>query len=120
MCMQQFDSDYRFVIEYQVLCNIYASKGASSKFRRDAIAAYLLPKQDEILSALEGSVIFSSMDILKGFFQQRIWKEDRWKTAFVMIYRGYEQLTVLIMGLANSPGCFQHRIEMIFSSYLWQ
>ncbi len=82
--------------------------------------AYPLPKQDQILSALRGSVIFSSMDILKGFFQQRIRKEDRWKTAFVTTHRGHEQLTVSTMGLANSPGFFQHRMEMIFSSYLWQ
>ena len=49
--------------------------------------AYPLPKQDQILGALRGSVIFSSMDILKGFFQQRIQKEDRWKTAFIMTQR---------------------------------
>ena len=30
---------------------------------------YPLPKQDQILGVLGGSTIFSSMDIIKGFFQ---------------------------------------------------
>jgi len=60
------------------------------------------------------------MDIVKGFFQQTIRKSDRWKTAFVTTHRGHEQLTVSTMGLANSPGFFQHRMETIFGPYLWQ
>ena len=43
--------------------------------------AYPLPKQDDVLGALGGAVIFTSLDIQKSFFQQRIRKEDRWKTA---------------------------------------
>ena len=82
--------------------------------------AYPLPKQDQILRALGGSTIFSSMDIIKEFFQQPICKTDRWKTAFVMPHRGHEQLTVSMMGLTNSPGFFQHRMETIFRVYLWQ
>ena len=45
--------------------------------------AYPLPKQDTILGALGGGMIFSMMDITKGFFQQPITEEDQWKTAFV-------------------------------------
>ena len=30
--------------------------------------AYLLPKQDQVLNAIGGSMIFSSMNIVKGFF----------------------------------------------------
>src|SRR3989440_4706942 len=80
--------------------------------------AYLLPTQDQILGALGGSIIFSSMDIVKGFFQQTIRKSDRWKMAFVTTHRGHEQLTVSTIGLTNSPGFFQHRMETIFRPYL--
>src|SRR5204862_3497090 len=82
--------------------------------------AYPLPTQDQILGALGRSIIFSSMDIVKGFFQQTICKSDRWKMAFVTTHRGHEQLTVSTMGLVNSPGFFQHRMETIFEPYLWQ
>jgi hypothetical protein len=81
--------------------------------------AYPLPKQDDVLGALGGAVIFTSLDIQKSFFQQRIRKEDRWKTAFVTPHRGQEQMTVSTMGLANSPGFFQHRMESLLAPFLW-
>ncbi|EGE02699.1 hypothetical protein TEQG_01734 [Trichophyton equinum CBS 127.97] len=42
--------------------------------------AYPLPRQDAILDDLGGSIIFSSMDITKGFFQQPVAAEDTWKS----------------------------------------
>jgi hypothetical protein len=82
--------------------------------------AYPLPKQDQVLMALGGATVFSSMDIKKGFFQQPIDPKDAWKTSFVTPHRGHEHLTVSTMGLANSPGFFQHRIEEILRPYLWK
>lgn len=38
---------------------------------------YPLPRQDTILSALGGAIVFSSLDITKSFFQQKIAPEDR-------------------------------------------
>jgi hypothetical protein len=81
--------------------------------------AYPLPRQDDVLQAMGGGVIFSSLDITKGFFQQPIRPQDRWKTAFTTPHRGLEQLTVSTMGLASSPGFFQHRMENILAQYLW-
>jgi hypothetical protein len=81
--------------------------------------AYPLPRQDDVLQALGGATIFSSLDITKGFFQQPIRSDDRWKTAFTTPHRGLEQLTVSTMGLASSPGFFQHRMENLLAEYLW-
>lgn len=82
--------------------------------------AYPLPKQDDILEAMGGSIVFSCLDMVKSFFQQKIRPEDRWKTAFVTSHRGHEQLTVSTMGLTTSPAFFQHRMEQIFGNYLWK
>jgi hypothetical protein len=46
-----------------------------------AIHAYPLPKQDTISQALGGRIVFSSLDIVKSFFQQLIKESDQWKTA---------------------------------------
>ncbi|RMZ85683.1 hypothetical protein DV736_g6568, partial [Chaetothyriales sp. CBS 134916] len=81
---------------------------------------YPLPKQDTILQALGGGTVFSSLDIVKSFFQQPIAEEDQWKTAFVTPHRGQEMLTVATMGLINSPGFFQHRMELLLQEYLWK
>jgi len=55
--------------------------------------AHPLPKQDDILSALGGSSVFSSLDLVKSFFQQTIAQEYKWKTAIVPQHRGQEQFT---------------------------
>ncbi|KAF2963381.1 hypothetical protein GQX73_g10196 [Xylaria multiplex] len=82
--------------------------------------AYPLPRQDDILGALHGSTVFTVVDVMKGFFQQEIPREDRWKTAFVTAHRGHEQFTVATMGLKTSPSFFQHRMERLFEGYLWK
>jgi len=41
------------------------------------------------------------MDITRGFFQQPIHKEDRWKTAFVTPYREHEVLIVFTNVIAT-------------------
>ena len=82
--------------------------------------AYPLPRQDTILGALGGSIVFSSVDLTKSFFQQGTKPSDWWKTTFVTPHRGQEWLTVSTMGLANTPGFFQHRMETLLSPYLWQ
>lgn len=82
--------------------------------------AYPLPKQDTILEALGGSTVFTSLDMTKSFFQQGTKSSDWWKTTFVTPHRGQEWLTVSTMGLANTPGFFQHRMELLLSDFLWQ
>jgi RNase H-like domain found in reverse transcriptase/Reverse transcriptase (RNA-dependent DNA polymerase)/Integrase zinc binding domain/Integrase core domain/Chromo (CHRromatin Organisation MOdifier) domain len=81
--------------------------------------AYPLPRQDDVLGALGGSTIFTSLDMQKSFFQQNICAQDRWKTAFVTPHRGQEQMRVAPMGLAVTPGFFQHRMEVLLKEFLW-
>jgi hypothetical protein len=50
--------------------------------------AYPLPKQDDISSALRGSTVFTSLDLTKSFFQQKIPPEYRWKVTLVTAHRG--------------------------------
>ena len=82
--------------------------------------AYPLPQQNDILGTMEGATVFSLFDVIKGFFQQRIWSKDRWKTTFSTPHQGHEQLTVVLMGLTSSPGFFQACMEQLLSKYLWK
>jgi hypothetical protein len=68
--------------------------------------AYPLPRQDTVLEALGGAIIFSCIDLVKSFFQQGLKPDDKWKTTFVTPHRGLERLTVATMGLAATPGFF--------------
>lgn len=80
---------------------------------------YPLPRQDDILASMGGCSVFTIMDILKGFFQQPLEEDDKWKTTFVTPHRGLQRLTVASMGLATTPSFFQHRMETILKPYLW-
>ena len=61
--------------------------------------AYPLPKADDVLSAMGGATIFSSVDMTKSFFQQPLAPEDYWKTALVTAHRGHD-------GFSNYTGIF--------------
>lgn len=77
-----------------------------------------LPRQTEILSALSGAQVLSSLDALSGFTQIEIAEEDVEKTAF-RTHRGLFQFRRMPFGLKNSPSIFQRTMQSILSPYLW-
>lgn len=82
--------------------------------------AYLSSKQDIILFFFRNFQIFSFIDLIKGFFQQKIESHDRWKTTFVTPHRGLKWLTIFNMRLNNTSDFFQSKMEKIFGTYLWK
>ena len=102
----------------QRVCHIRRRPDWSIKARITPYA-YPLPRQDDFLGALDKCFVFTTLDITKWCFQQRIRPDDQWKTVFVIPYRKHKLMTVSSTGLASSSGFFQHRID-ILKPYLWQ
>ncbi|CAL9686084.1 unnamed protein product [Knipowitschia caucasica] len=65
-----------------------------------------LPRVDDSLDALAGSMWFSTLDFSNGYWQVEVAEEDREKTAFTT-GRGIYQWRAMPMGLSNSPATFQ-------------
>ena len=65
-----------------------------------------LPTVDDLLSDLGGANIFSTVDLVSGFFQCSI-HEDSIPLTAVCTQAGNYEWTVMPMGLASSPGWFQ-------------
>lgn len=81
---------------------------------------YPLPRQEDVMNAVEGAVYISLFDIQKAFFQLPIRREDRPKTTFVTPHRGAKQFTRALMGYLGSPGFCQRQMDKILAKYKWE
>ena len=77
-----------------------------------------IPRQTEILQALSGAQVLSSLDALSGFTQLSVAEADREKTAF-RTHRGLFQFQRLPFGLRNGPSAFQRVMQGVLAPYLW-
>jgi len=78
---------------------------------------YPLPRIDDMLDALSGSTVFSSIDLRQAYHQIKLVDTDRPKTAFRTPFGHYQWVT-LSMGLTNAPAVFQSVVNDIFRPYL--
>lgn len=79
---------------------------------------YPLPKQSDIVQALQGSQWLTTLDALAGFTQIEIAEEDRPKTAF-RTHKGLFQFKRMPFGLRNGPSFFQRVMQNVLAPYLW-
>lgn len=80
---------------------------------------YPLPRQDEVMNAVQGSTYITLLDLKKAFFQMPIAPEDRNKTTFVTPHRGAKQFSRALMGYLNSPAFCQRQMDKILGQYKW-
>jgi len=74
--------------------------------------------RSEVFFYLSSSMYMSTFDLFKGFFQIKMAKKDKPKTAFIS-NRGQWQFKRLPMGLMNSPATFVRCIDEILGDLNW-
>lgn len=87
------DGGERFCVDYRRI------NGSTTRYN------YPLPHIDDILAALGGSCVFSSLDLRSGYLQLPMNEGSKEKTAFIC-HRGIYCFNVMPFGLLNAPSYF--------------
>ncbi|GKE12669.1 putative reverse transcriptase domain-containing protein, partial [Tanacetum coccineum] len=78
---------------------------------------YPLPRIDDLFDQLEGSSVYSNIDLRSGYHQLRVRNEDIPNTVFRNRYGHYE-FQVMSFGLTNAPTVFMDLMNQVCRPYL--
>ncbi|GJV47678.1 putative reverse transcriptase domain-containing protein [Tanacetum coccineum] len=99
------DGSFRMCIDYRELNKLTVKN------------RYPLPRIDDLFNQLQGSSVYSKIDLRSGYHQLRVREEDIPKTAFKTRYGHYE-FQVMPFGLTNAPAVFMDLMNRVCKPYL--
>nr|GFB38497.1 putative reverse transcriptase domain-containing protein [Tanacetum cinerariifolium] len=102
---QKKDGSFRMCIDYQELNKLTVKN------------RYPLPRIDDLFDQLQGSSVYTKIDLRSSYHQLRVREEDIPKTTFSTRYGHYE-FQVMPFGLTNAPTVFMDLMNRVCKPYL--
>ncbi|GJW33274.1 putative reverse transcriptase domain-containing protein [Tanacetum coccineum] len=99
------DGSFRMCIDYRELNKLTVKN------------RYPLSRIDDLFDQLQGSRVYSKIDLRSGYHQLRVREEDIPKTAFRTRY-GHYKFEVMSFGLTNAPAVFMDLMNRVCKLYL--
>ncbi|GJU15650.1 putative reverse transcriptase domain-containing protein [Tanacetum coccineum] len=99
------DGSFRMCIDYRELNKLTVKN------------RYPLPRIDDLFYQLQGSSVYSKIDLRSGYHQLRFKEEDILITAFRTRY-GHFEFQVIPFGLTNEPAVFMDLMNRVCKPYL--
>ncbi|GKD08679.1 putative reverse transcriptase domain-containing protein [Tanacetum coccineum] len=99
------DGSFRMCIDYRELNKLTVKN------------RYPLPRIDDLFDQLQGSNIYSKIDLKSGYHQLRVREQDVPRMAFRTRYGHYE-FQVMPFGLTNAPAVFMDLMNRVCKPYL--
>ena len=100
------DESPRFCVDFRIVNKHLSIPGCS------------LPCIDDVLKSFEGKKLFSVVDLVSGFWQIPLKKEDKHKTVFVTA-KGHFKLTRLSVGPPSCLAYFQQLRDLVIRGMKW-
>lgn len=94
------ETEDRMVCDYRALNSVTTTNGAS------------LPYVKELFARLQGSVVFTKLDLTSGYHQLRVREEDIALTGFITPH-GHFEWVVMPFGEKNAPGSFAQLMNQL-------
>ncbi|GJX97707.1 putative reverse transcriptase domain-containing protein [Tanacetum coccineum] len=99
------DGSFRMCIDYRKLNKLTIKN------------RYPFPRIDDLFNQLQGSSVYSKIDLRSRYHQLRIKEEDILITAFRTQY-GHFEFQVMPFGLTNAPAVFMDLMNRVYKPYL--
>ena len=106
--VKKVDGTPRFCIDFRKLNNITIED------------VHPLPRIDDMLEALKGAKLFSTLDLKSGYWQVAIKEEYTSKMAFRTSSGQLYEFNRLPFGLCNAPATFSRLMDNVLSGLSWE